>query len=66
MLEQMEMQMCKNRIGIIEELVADCRGRGLTEPDEVIKHISGSYMVEERCTEKYADLLKATTAVKDE
>ena len=48
--------------GFVAELIADCYNKGITDSLEILDTISGHYVVDESCTEKYKDILSATTA----
>ena len=48
--------------GFIAELIADCYSKGITDNREILDTISGHYDVDESFTEKYKDILSATTA----
>lgn len=48
--------------GFVAELIADCYSKGITDSREILEIISGLYVVDETCTEKYKDILSASTA----
>ena len=48
--------------GFVAELIADCYSKGITDNREILETISGHYVVDESCIEKYKDILSATTA----
>lgn len=54
--------MPNNLPGFVAELIADCYSKGITDSREILETISGHYVVDERCIEKYKDILSATTA----
>ena len=47
--------------GFVAELIADCYNKGITGSREILETISGHYVVDESCIEKYKDILSATT-----
>lgn len=47
--------------GFVAEIVADCYSKGVTDGREILEIISGHYVVDENCIEKYKDKLSATT-----
>lgn len=47
--------------GFVAELIADCYSKKITDSREIIEAISGHYVVDEGCIEKYKDILSATT-----
>jgi hypothetical protein len=48
--------------GFVAELIADCYKKGITDSREILETISGHYVVDESCIEKYKDILSAATA----
>ena len=48
--------------GFVAEIIADCYSKGITDSREILETISGHYVVDESCIEKYKDILSATTA----
>ena len=48
--------------GFVTELIADRYKKGITDSREILETISGHYIVDESCIEKYKDILSATTA----
>ena len=47
--------------GFVAEIIADCYSKGITDSREILEIISGHYVVDESCIEKYKDILSATT-----
>ena len=48
--------------GFVAELIADCYSKGITDNREILETISGHYVVDESCIEKYKVKMSATTA----
>lgn len=54
--------MPKKLPGFVTDFVAECYHKGITDSREILETISGHYVVDESCIEKYKDILSATTA----
>ena len=50
----------------VAELMAGCYSKRITDSREILETISGHYVVDESCIEKYKDMLPATTTENSE